>query len=147
MNWGYKILFVYLGFVALILGMVSLCIVQKDIFLVDNEYYKEEINYQSKIDKIGTTARLKTPVHFQFKAGQLLVQYPVDARPAKGDLWLFRPSDARQDQHVPAHATDNGMQAISMATMKPGLWRVKLDWESQGHAYFCEEVLNVPQPH
>ena len=145
MSWGYRITFVYLGFAAFMIGMVTLCILQDDIFLVEKEYYKEELKYQDKIDKISTASRLRVPIKMEHQGSELVITYPPDAMPSGGDLWLFRPSDARLDKHLTAQASEAGVQAIPLASLKPGLWRVKLDWQSGGKGYFYERELSIPQ--
>ena len=61
MNWGYKILFVYIAFVAGILAMVFGSSSQK-VDLVTPDYYAKELKYQDKIDELGRVAALSAPV-------------------------------------------------------------------------------------
>ena len=49
MNWGYKILFVYIAFIAGILLMVFKSSTQKRD-LVTADYYAKELKYQERID-------------------------------------------------------------------------------------------------
>ena len=49
MNWGYKILIVILAFVAGMTFMVVLAF-RQDVNMVDENYYHEEMSYQTKID-------------------------------------------------------------------------------------------------
>ena len=44
MSWGYKIMFLYLGFVAMILTLVVMSM-QQDIHLVSENYYEKEQNF------------------------------------------------------------------------------------------------------
>lgn len=145
MSWGYRITIVYLAFAAFMIGMVTLCILQDDIFLVDKEYYKEELKYQDKIDKISTASRLRVPIKMQHQGSELVITYPPEALPSGGDLWLFRPSDARLDKHMAATASEGGVQTIPLSALAPGLWRVKLDWQSGGKGYFYERELSLLQ--
>jgi hypothetical protein len=60
MNWGYKILFVYLAFVAGILLMVFKSSIQKRD-LVTPDYYAKELKYQQRIDAVKKTQALSAP--------------------------------------------------------------------------------------
>ncbi len=51
MSWGNKIAIAYSLFVVLMITLVTMCIKQKDIFLVSDDYYKQEIEFQDRIDK------------------------------------------------------------------------------------------------
>jgi predicted RND superfamily exporter protein len=76
MNWGNRILITYLAFAALMIGLVTIAMQQKDIFLVDKEYYKEELAYQTKIDQISNANGLSIPVEYAYEGNQLRVLFP-----------------------------------------------------------------------
>ena len=61
MNWGYKIMIVYLVFVAGIAVMVYNSAMQ-NIDLVTPDYYAKELKYQEKIDETNVTKK-KTKRH------------------------------------------------------------------------------------
>jgi hypothetical protein len=147
MSWGYRITTVYLAFVAFMAGMVTLCVMQPDIFLVEKEYYKEEIHYQDKLNKLAETARLSQPLTMEAHNGSLTITYPAEARPTGGRLWIYRPNNANQDRHLPAQANEAGIQQVALAGLAPGRWRIKLDWQCQNRRYFQEKELTLPAVH
>ena len=59
MNWGLRIIILYLSFVALIVTLVSLCMGRK-VELVSKDYYKQELEYQGKIDAIKNEGALNS---------------------------------------------------------------------------------------
>ena len=61
MNWGYKILMVYILFVAGIMVMVFMSSTQ-NTDLVTTDYYEKELVYQQKIDQISRTSALSAKV-------------------------------------------------------------------------------------
>ena len=61
MNWGYKILIVYIVFIAGIVTLVYKSSVQNQDLVV-NDYYDQELKYQDKIDAVLRTNNLKSAV-------------------------------------------------------------------------------------
>jgi hypothetical protein len=143
MSWGNRILLVYLSFAVFIIGMVVVCIKQDDIFLVDKEYYKEELAYQTKIDEINNANALSTPVEYEYLANTLQITYPADALPEKGTVQLFRPSNGGLDKKYAVGSTPAGLQVIPLEGLKTGLWRVKVSWTSKAKSYYSEHELIV----
>lgn len=142
MNWGYKIALSYLAFMTLILSMVFMSF-QYDVNLVAKDYYKQEMAYQEEIDKISNTQKLYREPEFGFKAeGQFLSVFFPKAE-VEGVLTLYRPSDARQDQKFLLSPDEQGQQYIPIKSLKTGLWRIKLDWKSDGLAYYLEKKIQV----
>ena len=58
MNWGNKIAIAYSSFVIFMVILVISCVKQNGIFLVSEDYYKQEIQYQDRIDNISNTRQL-----------------------------------------------------------------------------------------
>ena len=69
MNWGWKIVVVYSGFVVMTLGMVFYFMGHK-VDLVAKDYYKQEIEYQDQIDKITNAKSLDEPIGFEYTAAE-----------------------------------------------------------------------------
>jgi hypothetical protein len=144
MNWGNRILITYLAFAALMIGLVTIAMQQKDIFLVDKEYYKEELAYQTKIDQISNANGLSTPVEYEYEGNQLEVRFPKDALPDQGTALLFRPSNANLDKKIPLHLSTTGVNTLPLGGLAKGLWRLKLSWAHAGKNYYTEHDLNLP---
>ena len=75
MNWGTKILIVYVAFIAGILMMVFKSSSQKTD-LVTTDYYAKELKYQDKIDEMNRVAALSEPVGYTVKDNSLLIKFP-----------------------------------------------------------------------
>ena len=61
MSWGWKITILYLGFVGMILTFV-IASTQQDFHLVSEDYYAEEIAYQTRIDQTAAAQSLRDPL-------------------------------------------------------------------------------------
>ncbi len=139
MGWGKGIVLVFVGFVSIMVTMVTICVKQDDIHLVTPNYYEEEIKYQNQMQKISNASRLDYEVlAFDQNQKWMKLQLPEGAT---GTLHLFRPSDARLDQKF--NFTIDGVKAngLDLSQLKPGYWRVKLSWTEGGTEYFEEQKI------
>lgn len=147
MNWGYKIGILFASFVVLIIGLVTICVRQDDIFLVSEKYYEKEIAYQQQIDIEQNTAELKEKPSMAYKKeGQIVTfNYPEDFKDRKvsGTILFFRPSDATKDFSIPLKRDLDSQQSVSVASLEKGLWRVKMEMAADNKKYYFEERLVV----
>lgn len=146
MNWGWKIVVVYALFVIMTLAMVFYFMRQK-VDLVAEDYYKQEIEYQGQIDKITNARLLKEPVGFQYLIDDRSIQLTFPKthieHGIKGQVQLYRPSDANEDKKIIIKPGEDGVQTIAIGSLKKGLWRVKISWNSAGKEYYDEKVLTL----
>ncbi|MBD3627774.1 FixH family protein [Cyclobacterium sp.] len=141
MNWGNGIVLVFVVFVAIMATMVTICMKQDDLHLVTENYYEEEIKYQEHIDKLSNSlASSKAAMSFDARAKMLDLNLPVGA---KGELHLFRPSDARMDKKIDVNIKDTEVNTVDLNSLSPGYWRVKLSWESDGVGFFEEKKIDL----
>lgn len=141
MNWGKGILVTIILFVAFIMTLVVISVKQDDIHLVTENYYEKEIKYQEQIEREKSAAQLSREVLlFDDASKVILLDLPIGA---KGELQLFRPSDARLDQLLPLEIKDAGKTSISLNQLKPGYWRVKLTWVEDGVEYYEESKITI----
>ncbi|GAB3012153.1 FixH family protein [uncultured Cyclobacterium sp.] len=141
MNWGNGILLLLLVFIGLMVSLVTICVKQDDIHLVTEDYYAEEIKYQEHIDRVSNTQAIEGKVmQFDVLSKTLQFKLPVGA---KGELHLFRPSDARLDKKIQIVIKDHESNILKLNDLEPGYWKVKMTWEADGVAYFEEKKIDV----
>ncbi|WP_439481132.1 FixH family protein [Cyclobacterium plantarum] len=141
MNWGNGIVLVFVVFVAIMATMVTICMKQDDLHLVIENYYEEEIKYQEHIDKVSNSLESsKEAMSFDAQAKMLDLNLPVGA---KGELHLFRPSDARMDKKIDVNIKDTEVNTVDLNSLSPGYWRVKLSWERDGVGFFEEKKIDL----
>lgn len=145
MNWGYKIALVFIGFVILMVSLVTICMRQKDIHLVEDQYYEKEIAYQQQIDIEQNTAALLEPPTIEYikEDHAITVHHPLVAAGhlSEGSILFFRPSDAKQDFVVPLHINAQGDQVIPTGHLAKGLWKVKMEWTTASEKFYLEKKL------
>ncbi len=143
MNWGHKIIVVYVVFVA---GMLFMAFKssKQNIELVTEDYYAKELVYQQRIDEISRTALLSAPVNIQMDSHALTIQFPRDFASKKiaGEVSLYCPSDERKDIKQPFSITDSTIR-MALPDNYHGLHYVKIAWNVDGVNYYFEQKLII----
>ncbi|MGD1840877.1 MAG: FixH family protein [Thermonemataceae bacterium] len=142
MSWGYKIALLYGSFVALMVGLVTLCVMQDDIHLVSKDYYKQEIAYQEVIDQTRNAAHLKEAIAIEQTTKEIIVDFPATLKGAKGSLLFFRPADARKDVTIDFHLRRQP-QVIVEKKFDKGLWLVKMSFQQGEKKFYREQKLVI----
>jgi hypothetical protein len=138
-SWGHKIAAVYLLFVAGILFLVFKAN-NENYDLVTENYYEEELKFQNVIDQKQRASSLSALPVINFENGELNIQFPQElaGKELKGELYLYRPSDAKKDIRKPF--TIKGSQLkLAIPSINPGLYDIKLSWQIDGQTYLHEQ--------
>ncbi len=141
MNWGIKILIVYVAFIAGILGMVFKSSSQKTD-LVTTDYYAKELKYQDKIDEMKRVSALTAPVEHKIINDSLIIQFPKDFAGKKlvGEAVLYCPADENKDIKKQFFIQDELLQ-IFIPPASKGLYELHLSWQDGGVAYYFEKKI------
>ena len=141
-GWGTGITIFYSCFV------VALLLVLKkskefDHSLVVEDYYKQDINYQTHYDKIANSKALVNPLEVVVdrKQGLVNVNFPKGIEDVQGTVLFFRASDRSQDFLVPIKPNQNNQQIIPTEELSSGLWTLKINWFGGTTAFYDEEKI------
>ena len=143
MNWGYKILFLYTGFVLFVLVLVILAY-RQDVALVTDDYYQKELKYQEEIDRLRNARSLKEPLSIEYKPTEKRVYFIFPAAQTgkiTGEIQFMRPSDPRKDVNFEVRLREDLVQVISTGGMQKGYWKLKIYWEQSGVKYLEEKDI------
>lgn len=141
MDWGKGILITIIAFVGFMMTLVVISVRQDDIHLVAENYYEKEIKYQDQIEREKAATKLGREVMvYDSPSKSMVLDLPVGA---KGNLQLFRPSDARLDQEFELDIASQGKTNISLDQLKSGYWRVQLTWTENGIEFYQEKKINL----
>jgi len=143
MNWGHKIIVVYVLFVAG-MGFLAYKASTQNKDLVTEDYYAKELVYQQKIDQSKRASALSAPVQIKMINNELAISFPKDfaAKQVKGDVVLYCPSDERKDMQKIFTVTDSAVE-INVPPNYHGLHYVKINWEVEGVSYYYEEKIFI----
>lgn len=114
---------------------------QSDVQLVSENYYQQEINYQSHIDKLKRSSAIKEATVFNSSNDQFSIQLPKDITTAQGEIYVYNSVDSELDVTIPFSFEVNTPLTFSTEALPQGVWTVKIDFESDGEKYFMERTL------
>lgn len=143
MNWGYKILFVYLAFVAGIVFMVIKSSNQK-MDLVTTDYYAKELKYQDKIDEAKRTSSLSKELECTVTNNQLSILFPKDfeGKNISGEVVLYCPSDEGNDI-TQKFSTQNLMTSVAISAKSSGSYEIQISWIVDGKSYYYQKKIFI----
>lgn len=143
MNFGGKIVILYLSFVALILTLVFNCY-SMDVDLVSKDYYAQEINFQQKINATNNEKELKSSITHVIngKTVVLSIDSVLLSNDFNGTVTFFRPSDSKKDVSFKMNFVNN-QQIIDSKELIHGAYKLQLSWTSNQKNYFKEEVIFI----
>ena len=143
MNWGYKILIVYLVFVIGMLALVYMSSMEnKD--LVSENYYDEEIKYQHIIDESANTASLSSEPVINRTKNIVNITFPAEFTNEKteGDWVLYYAADKSKDVQGKLNVV-NGKYSIELPDFATGTYQLKLNWRAAEKNYYYEKVITL----
>ena len=143
MNWGYKILFVYVVFVGAILFLVIRASVQKDD-LVTEDYYAQELKYQQRIDEAKHTSALSAQLQYTYSEGRVFVNFPKDfsGKLITGNAVLYCPADAGKDIDQHFNLQDEALQ-MTIPNNYKGSFELHISWQADGQHYYYEQKIFI----
>ncbi len=143
MNWGKKILLIYLVFVTGIVFMVFKSSSQK-IDLVTTDYYAKELVYQNKIDEMKRVDALSSPIEYLLYGNTITVNFPKDfiGKKLEGELFIYCPSDESKDVKKNFSLLDKPLQ-VTLPNASKGFYELHLSWHSNGVTYYFEKKIFI----
>jgi hypothetical protein len=145
MNWGHKIAITFVLFFLLMSYMVVRSF-QENIDLVTDDYYGKELVFQDQINKVENLKYLETVVKSKFEKQGIVVQFPKHKEPSafSGNIWLYRPSEAKGDHQYAIKIGESYNQIITSADFRSGKYVLKIDWSDGDRDYYQEIAIVVP---
>lgn len=142
-NWGTGIFVLYTSFALMIIVLVVMSS-SKNIELVTDKYYSEELQFQSKINKQNNAKALKIPLTWKITDLELAIQFPAsfDDNLLAGTIKLYCPSDQKKDRQFSIKSTDN-RQHIPLNAIPNGRYLLQIDWKNGAENYWDEGALVI----
>lgn len=144
MNWGNKLLVVFIAFAGLMSYLVYRC-TQVPVNLVTKEYYRDELKYQDVIDGTQKANRLSTRVSLVQDEKHIVIRFPPEMKrsPVSGTIIFYCAADAGKDRAVQLQLDSSAKQQLDIRTFIPGNYIVKLKWQSDRNDYYSEQPFLV----
>ena len=143
-NWGYKITILYVGFMVLILTLVSICMKQT-VELESKDYYAQELKYQERIDATKNANALSAGIEHDINGKQIIFSVPTEqlSKDFYGEIYFFCSSDGTKDVKVNMRFDANGKQIYNGTGLQKGVYKMKLSWKSNGKNFYREDVITI----
>jgi len=143
MNWGYKILFVYIFFVAGIIVLVAKSSMQNQD-LVTKDYYEQELKYQDKIDQTERANALSSLVKYEVREHDIMINFPQEMKNTdlKAHILLYCTVDKNKDIEKNISTTD-GIILMPFPAGNKGLHELKISWTANNTSYYYEHKLFI----
>lgn len=142
MNWGTGITIGMVAFMSFIVVLVTKMVGQK-VDLVQEGYYKSDLEYEKQQTKIANYQALTEKVTILKKEGKIEIGFPESEKNliSNGTIVLFRPSEKKEDKNYELKLDSNGKQVISTQSLSSGLWKIKLEWKEANKAFYTEKEI------
>lgn len=143
MNWGYKILFVYLFFIAGILVLVYKSSSEK-VDLVTKNYYQQELKYEQKIDEAERAQSLSSPLQYEVNSNKVLITFPEEmkGKTITAHTLLYYAADETRDS-VYNLETNTGKLTMVLPVTDKGMYELKMDWKVDTIKYYSEHKVLI----
>ncbi|MCV6628341.1 MAG: FixH family protein [Flavobacteriaceae bacterium] len=111
--------------------------------LVVEDYYKQELAFQSEIDAENRAKAMKEKVEIIKKNNGIEVIFPstLDANKIKGNVFLYRPSNERLDFNL-SIVLSNSRLLIPKKRLLDGRWNMKVSWTYNNEDYLIRKSYN-----
>ncbi len=143
MNWGNKLILVFVVFVGF-MGVLVYKSVNTRYDLVSKDYYKDELRYQDKIDGMANAAKV-SDVAVSQDAVNVFVDFPKELNGSKseGEAWFYCATDESKDKKIPLQADTNGRQVFAKNQLSKTHYLLKLSWKIGSNFYFAEKEVTI----
>ena len=141
MNWGKRIIIGMALFMGFILTLVTILMRQK-IDLVEEDYYKRELNYNSQLNAQKIYASAAEKISFESKADSLLIYFPKDFQSKEVTINFQRPNDKNRD--VSFKITPIEKVVIPTENFPKGLFNCTIQGSIKNQPYEMSQQITIP---
>jgi nitrogen fixation protein FixH len=144
-NWATGLTIFFILFVGTLIFVVYQSRQVHDSLVVEN-YYDEDINYQSHYDKKQNTADLATKVKTELnkETKEVIVTFPIDSVSiTSGQIILFNPYSEHSDVKYNFNLGKEAVYKFPVDKIKAGRWKIKIDWKRGEKTYYQEDEIII----
>ena len=143
-NWGTGIAVFYSVFVLVLMFAVYRS-TQYDNSLVSEHYYADDLAYQQHYNKLVNAQQLKEDLKIwnKIQKGEVELHFPAEFGQVGGEVYFFCPSDKQSDFRLPVQVDESRVQRIPTEGLRPGRWKVKVNWKADGKEFYKEETITL----
>ncbi|WP_448519867.1 FixH family protein [Rhodoflexus sp.] len=142
-HWGHGVVVSFVLFVAMIGYMVAVAM-RSDVLMVSKDYYRQEENFNAHAEAVGHAREAGNLLRMEQTATEVTFVCPKEwVTQSEGEIYFYRPSDAKLDFRVAFTPDEEGKQYIHTEPLAKGYWRAKLQIKAAGRSYFKDYAFQV----
>ncbi len=143
MNWGYKLMLVFIVF-ALLIGTLVYKSINTKYDLVSKDYYKDELRYQERIDRTSNADSISAVAITQDNTN-LIIQLPKEQIGFKteGEILMYCKTDADNDVQFSLQTDSTGKQLIDKKKLHKGAYQLKLTWQTDKKKFYNQHDIFI----
>ncbi|WP_179008204.1 FixH family protein [Winogradskyella forsetii] len=143
-NWGTAIVIAFVCFISFIMYFVISMSTDKkyDHDLVVEDYYGQELQFQTDIDHEENAKNLRTNIKWKKTNDGIVIQFPedLDINNIEGKVFLYRPSNKQLDFETPISLSNHNL-LIPDKRLLDGRWNIKIDWKYNTNSYLFKTEI------
>lgn len=142
MSWGNKLLIVFIVFACMI-GYMVVGAIDTPTNLVSEDYYKDELKFQDRIDASNNAEKLDS-VQLTQNAGTVSVTLPaaMKGNNIEGEAYFYCQTNPSKDKHLTLSA-DSLITSFNKKDLPSGNLMLKLSWKVGKQNYYVEKSIKL----
>lgn len=144
MNWGWKIVFVYVGFIGFITYLIYRC-THENTDLVTEDYYGKELAFtdQYNREKNSNDPGMKMDIRLENESKTVVFTFPPAVRDSQltGEIKFYRPDDKKLDFSLPLKSGAD--QTVDCAALKSGRWKIQVNWNTASRGFYQADEIFI----
>ena len=110
--------------------------------LVNENYYKQELEFQSDINKEKNAKTLASKVTWKKTTEGIVISFPAELEDKNitGKVFLYRPSNKQLDFETTILLSNHNL-LIPDKRLLDGRWNIKVDWQYNGTDYLFKKDI------
>ena len=142
MNWGNRLVLVFIGF-ALLIGTLVYKSMHVKYELVSKDYYSDELRYQEQIDGMNN-AVLAGDITIRQANNELQLILPdtLTEKSIPAQAWFYCKTDATKDKKLQINIQD-GQYLFAADSFAKDNYELKLQFTVSGKKYYYTAPINI----
>ena len=143
-NWGTGIALsmgIFMTFLVVMVVKAS----RADTELQYEDYYEQELDYQSRIDALQLANPFKDDLEIRLLKDVMTVRMSEDLTfPLNGYISFFRPNDQSKDLRY-VWSSGSSTQSLPVADLIPGVYEMEVHWTADGKGFLLTKEILIPE--
>jgi hypothetical protein len=142
MNWGNRLVLVFIGF-ALLIGTLVYKSMHVKYELVSKDYYGDELRYQEKIDGMNNAVLAgDITLRQENRALRLVLPDTLTEKSIPAEAWFYCKTDAVKDKKLHINIQD-GQYLFETDSFAKDNYELKLQFTAYGKKYYYTTPINI----